>query len=201
MPYNPFDISTITGTWEDHASYSLGGEDFPLAYGTTIYAPAAGTWRVTGGTGEFKAGWVGSAGLRGILELTSPIGDMVAIAFQHLSDVGFAGPKAEQQGLAFSGASANGKLRGGDVHLHVHGLTANGTRVPFTTNIAKAATITTGVDEMRKIYDTKGTHYFVGPKGLIPIATPQHSLLIDRVLSNTDTEFNAAEIDMLRLYM
>ena len=135
MPYNPFAGWAISNDWPGHASYSLGGDDYPLPYGTILNAPASGTWRTSGGTGENKAGWVGSAGRRGILELDTPIGPMVAIVFQHMSEFGVPGWKPEGIYLSKSGASANGEDWGGDVHLHIHGLDANGNRVSFPNNI------------------------------------------------------------------
>lgn len=130
--YNPWSGYRMTGTWQDHLSYSLGGEDYPLAYGTALAAPASGTLRTSGGSGEFAAGWIGSAGRRSILMLDTPVSDLVAIVFQHQSSFGTAGWYKQGSTIGKSGASANGKDWGGDVHLHVHGLRANGTRVQFT---------------------------------------------------------------------
>ena len=168
MPYNPFDNSTITGDWVDHASYSLGGEDYPLNYNTELPAPASGTWRTTGGTGELKAGWVGSAGRRGILELDKPLGDMFAIVFQHLATFGNEGWKAERQTLALSGASANGKDYGGDTHLHIHGLNNKGQRVPYTQYIRETSTAIRRANmEPRLINDGKAYYLLVpGRKGI-----------------------------------
>lgn len=146
MPYNPWAGYPVTGSWADHGSYSAGGVDYPLGYGTTLVAPAAGTLRISGGSGEFAAGWVGSAGRRSILELDAPIGrldpaesyppeaagPMVAVVVQHQSEFGTAGPVVEGAPMGTSGASANGADYGGDVHLHVHGLDAAGNRLDFT---------------------------------------------------------------------
>jgi hypothetical protein len=133
MPYNPWSGYRMTGTWQDHMSYSLGGEDYPLGYGTALAAPASGTLRTSGGSGEKAAGWIGSAGRRSILDLDQPIGEMASIVFQHQSAFGTHGKHYDEgETLGWSGASANGKDYGGDVHLHVHGLTADGRRVPFT---------------------------------------------------------------------
>lgn len=133
MPFNPWSGYRMTGTWQDHMSYSLGGEDYPLAYGTGLKAPASGTLRTSGGSGEKAAGWIGSAGRRSILDLDTPIGAMASIVFQHQSQFGTNGKHYnEGEILGLSGASANGKDYGGDTHLHVHGLTADGRRVPFT---------------------------------------------------------------------
>lgn len=133
MPFNPWSGYRMSGTWQDHMSYSLGGEDYPLAYGTGLKAPASGTLRTSGGTGEKQAGWIGSAGRRSILDLDTPIGEMASIVFQHQSEFGTHGKHYnEGEIVGKSGASANGKDWGGDVHLHVHGLTKDGRRVPFT---------------------------------------------------------------------
>lgn len=143
--YNPWSSYPITGSWQDHMSYSLGGIDYPLGYGTPIAAPAAGTLHVYDGSGEYQTGWVGSAGRRSILYLDQPFtrtnpyleqnegsGQMVAIVFQHQSQFGVAGQHyAEGDIVGYSGASANGSDYGGDVHLHVHGLNSAGQRVDF----------------------------------------------------------------------
>jgi hypothetical protein len=133
MPYNPWSGYRMSGTWQDHMSYSLGGEDYPLGYGTPLKAPASGTLRTSGGSGEKAAGWIGSAGRRSILDLDTPIGEMASIVFQHQAQFGEHNKHYnEGETLGLSGASANGKDYGGDVHLHVHGLTKDGRRVPFT---------------------------------------------------------------------
>lgn len=144
--YNPWSGYSISGTWADHMSYSLGGIDYPLPYGTNVKAPADGVLqsRNTGGLSDTDTGWVGSAGRRSILRLDAPFprvagraletgenpGDMVAIVFQHQSKMGTDGARfLKGQTLGVSGASADGKDYGGDVHLHVHGLNASGQRV------------------------------------------------------------------------
>lgn len=141
--YNPFAGVRITGTWADHASYSAGGTDLPLPYSTPIPAPASGILRTSGGSGEWAAGWVGSAGRRSILSLDQPLarhtprqssppegdGPMTAIVFQHQSRFGPEGHYDITKILGWSGASANGQDYGGDVHLHWHGLNAQGQRV------------------------------------------------------------------------
>lgn len=134
--YNPFSGWKVTGTWADHLSYSLGGIDQPLPFNTALPAPASGTLRTSGGSGEFKAGHVGSAGRRAILMLDKPVMGLVAIVFQHLSAFGTEGHYDEGQTLGRSGAStirANGTVNeyGGDIHLHSHGLLANGARVDW----------------------------------------------------------------------
>ncbi|NQX28347.1 hypothetical protein HQQ81_13455 [Microbacteriaceae bacterium VKM Ac-2854] len=145
-PFNPWASTRVTGTWASHASYSLGGIDYPLAYGTDLVAPADGNLRISGGSGEFAAGWVGSAGRRSVLELDAPInrvrpaessppeaaGPMVAIVFQHQSAFGTAGHKNANDFIGKSGASANNENYGGDIHLHVHGLDAQGRRLDVT---------------------------------------------------------------------
>lgn len=136
MPYNPFTRWPITGTWEDHMSYSLGGTDYPTPYGTPIPAPASGTLRTSGGSGEFKAGLVGSAGRRSILMLDAPIRDVVAVVFQHQAAFGAERHYAEGETCGKTGASTvrdNGTVNdfGGDIHVHVHCLTASGARRRF----------------------------------------------------------------------
>jgi len=136
--YNPFAAWKVTGTWAEHASYSLGGIDQGLNYGTPLPAPASGTLRTSGGSGEFKAGWVGSAGRRSILMLDEAIRGLVAIVFQHQSDFGPEGHCDERTICGWSGASAYGLNWGGMVHLHSHGLLADGTRVNWYDYIALA---------------------------------------------------------------
>ncbi|MFF2493261.1 hypothetical protein [Agromyces sp. NPDC058064] len=151
---DPWAALRTTGTWEDHATYSLGGIDKPLAYGTTLTAPAAGVLHTSGrprAGDEFQCGWVGSAGRRSILILDRPLervrpssgarmlgwyvesGDpMVALVFQHQSRFGEHGrhfDEGDPYPIGWSGASANFADWGGDVHLHWHGLTARGERV------------------------------------------------------------------------
>jgi hypothetical protein len=139
MPFNPWSGYRMSGTWQDHMSYSLGGEDYPLGYGTGLKAPASGTLRTSGGSGELAAGWIGSAGRRSILTLDQPLGEMAHIVFQHQAEFGTNGKHYnEGEILGKSGASANGKDYGGDTHLHVHGLTSGGRRVPFTQYIGSS---------------------------------------------------------------
>lgn len=140
---NPWKDYPVTGTWEDHSTYSFGGTDYPLAYGTDIIAPASGT--IVG------QGWVGSAGRVTDLILDTPVerhtppspilmngsyveaqGPMVRIRFQHLAEWGNNGHV--NQGDLFgckSGASADGVDYGGDIHLHVHGYDANDNRLDW----------------------------------------------------------------------
>ncbi|PPH51191.1 hypothetical protein [Rathayibacter sp. AY1E1] len=135
MPYNPFARWRITGTWAAHMSYSAGGEDYPLPYGTVLPAPASGTLHTSGRPGsgfEFQCGQVGSAGRRSILMLDRPIRDVVAVVFQHQSAFGYERHYDEGATCGWSGASANGRDWGGDVHLHIHCLTASGQRRRFT---------------------------------------------------------------------
>jgi hypothetical protein len=134
--YDPFSGWRTTGTWQDHMSYSAGGIDKPLPFGTPLRAPAAGTLRTSGGSGEYLAGHVGSAGRRSILTLDDPVLNLKAIVFQHQSKFGDEEHYEEGEILGWSGAStANSRgvinERGGDVHLHDHGLTALGTRVDW----------------------------------------------------------------------
>lgn len=150
--YNPWASWPVSsgGDWPGHGSYSLGGLDYPLPYGTELPAPANGTLQTSGGAGEWAAGWVGSAGRRSILHLDSAYprlhgfsessgraidheGDLVAIVFQHQSAFGTDGQHYNLGEICgVSGASANGSNYGGEVHLHVHGLNALGQRMDFT---------------------------------------------------------------------
>jgi hypothetical protein len=136
VPYNPFGLGLSNGgTWQAHLARTnglRGGEDWPLGYGSTVPAPASGTLQVSGGVGEYQAGWAGSAGRRAILRLDTPIGDVAAIVFQHLSALYPAGHYEEGQPVSLTGASANGSDYGGDIHLHVHCLTSSGARRQFT---------------------------------------------------------------------
>lgn len=151
--YNPYANWRITGTWEDHASYSAGGTDYPLPNGTTLYAPASGTLRISGGSGEFAAGFVGSAGRRSILELDQPVnrrlpkkasppegdGPMVAVVMQHQSAFGTPGWKPTGGPVGVSGNS-DGTAGGGDYHLHIHGLNARGQRLRFESFVDSSST-------------------------------------------------------------
>jgi hypothetical protein len=137
MPYNPFGTAVSSGgTWADHLARTnglRGGEDYPLAYGTTLPAPAAGRLQTLGGFGEFQAGAnMGSAGRRSVLYLDAAISDVVAVVFQHQSVMNAAAQYAEGVSVGLSGASANGNDYGGDTHLHIHCLTASGVRRQFT---------------------------------------------------------------------
>lgn len=141
--YNPWKNVPITGSWQNHMSYSLGGIDYPLSYGTPIKAPANGTLHISGGSGDYAAGQVGSAGRRSILYLDKKFarkkargpregeGPMVAIVFQHQSQFGRAKHYNKGDIIGYSGASANGSNYGGDIHLHIHGLNRAGARVNF----------------------------------------------------------------------
>jgi hypothetical protein len=136
VPYNPFGTALSNGgTYQDHLNRTngqRGGEDWPLGYGSTLPAAAAGTLRTMGGFGEFQAGWAGSAGRRAVIMLDTPVGDVVAVVYQHLSALNLTGHYDEGQSVGLSGASANNDDYGGDIHLHAHCLTAAGARRPFT---------------------------------------------------------------------
>lgn len=145
--YNPWKNVPVSGTWENHMSYSLGGIDLPLAYNTPLKAPANGTLHINGGSGEYAAGVVGSAGRRAILYLDKKFprkkargiregeGPMVAVVLQHLAKFGRAKHYNKGDIIGYSGASAvvGGVLDdyGSDVHLQVHGLNRSGSRVNF----------------------------------------------------------------------
>ncbi|WP_353809168.1 hypothetical protein [Agromyces sp. SYSU T00194] len=140
--HNPWASYPVTGDWENHASYSEGGTDWPLAYGTALYAPAAGRLE--------NNGWKGTAGRRATLWLDTPVKrvrarsttrmlggyvehdcDMVAVVLQHAKGYLGSGHYDEGALIGFSGASASGLDWGGDVHLHAHGLCKHGRRVDF----------------------------------------------------------------------
>lgn len=137
--YDPWGGQTPSGSWLDHASYSAGGLDFP-DYLEPIHAPAAGTLRVSGGSGEYLAGNVGSAGVRSVLMLDASFprirpgesrppeaaGNMVAIVFQHQSEQRPAVHYNKGDIIGVSGNTGNGVY-----HSHVHGLTASGGRVDY----------------------------------------------------------------------
>lgn len=147
---NPFAAWKPSGTWEEHASYSEGGTDYPTPYGTSVASPASGTLRYDD--------WKGTAGRRATLLLDTPAprvaprsttvmlgggreaeGPMVAIVFQHLSAAPVERWYAEGAAdMVRTGASASGKDWGGDVHMHVHGLDAVGRRLDFTKFIGAA---------------------------------------------------------------
>lgn len=144
--YNPWAGYSVSGSWADHGSYSQGGIDYPLAYDTPLPAPCAGTVRTEGGSGEFEAGYVRSAGRRTVFECDQAWpakyppesypqegdGPMVAIVIQHQANYAYQGHYNKGEIIGWSGASANGDDYGGDIHLHVHGLNAAGRRVDFT---------------------------------------------------------------------
>lgn len=151
--YNPWGVGRgAPDDWESHQTYSAGGYDWSWGSGvmTNLPAPAAGTLHTSGGSGEFTAGAVGSAGNRSILYLDTAVtrkiaksttlmhgttyeadGPMVAIVLQHQSTMGnnmqhYA--KAEICGIS---GNTDGTSGGGDWHVHVHGLDAEGSRVDF----------------------------------------------------------------------
>ena len=153
--FNPWSGYRVTGTWEAHSSYSYGGTDWPLGYGTELRAPASGRLQ--------NNGWAGSAGRRATLYFDSPVRrviprsstpmygssipyvehgcDMVAFVFQHAKGYLGDGHYDERALIGFSGASANGADWGGDAHLHGHGLCAHGARVDFMKFIGSATAV------------------------------------------------------------
>lgn len=169
MVYNPFRNIPISGTWTDHAGYSAGGTDLPLGMGTPIPAPAAGTLRITGGSGEARAGLVGTAGRRAILELDSRLnriqtppgdtstdreinppegfGQMDSVVIQHLSAFAAPGHYEEGQTIGWSGNSVvndDGTIGSGQVHLHWHGLDTANARVRIESFIGYGNTTPAG---------------------------------------------------------
>jgi len=153
--YDPWAGWRTTGTWAAHSGYSLGGIDKPLGYGFALTPPATGilhTQGQPGPGGDFVCGWVGSAGRRSILMLDKKLarvrpastvtmngwykeaaGPMVALVFQHQSQFGTHGRRYVERDsrnpVGWVGASANGQNYGGDIHLHWHGLDAQGRRL------------------------------------------------------------------------
>lgn len=152
--YNPWAGWRVTGTWDAHASYSEGGTDWPLPYGTALRAVASGRL--------VNNGWVGTAGRRATLYFDKPVKrvkprsgtrmvggyvehdcDMVAFVYQHAKGYLANGWYGQGALVGFSGASASGKDWGGDVHLHGHGLCAHGRRVDFMKFLGAAPSLDT----------------------------------------------------------
>jgi hypothetical protein len=224
--YNPWSGYRVTGTWEAHRSYSYGGTDWPLGYGTALRAPATGTLT--------DYGWVGSAGRRAGLVFDQPVKrvtpasktpmygsstpyyehdcDMVTFIFQHAKSYQPNGRYLEGAIIGHSGASANGKEWGGDAHLHGHGLCIHGARVDFMKFIGAAAP--SGLDtepiptrkahpSMYLLRTTDTTVYLVTSGGMAPIASGAHLALINRMFAaypGADT-FNALERDIIHGYI
>ena len=222
--YNPYTAYRVTGTWEDHASYSEGGTDYPLGYGTPLYAPASGRL--------VNNGWVGSAGRRATLYLDTPVaravpasttvmyggtregtGNMHAIVFQHAK--GYLGDGHYYQGdlIGFSGASANGVNYGGDVHLHTHGLDAGGSRVDwlkFQGSAVAAVDQTPILEEDEMIWDVlqaisasnapdgKGRPWLIVAPGYVRPITAAHWPTIQKRLKVNVIPAAAAEYDIIR---
>jgi len=141
LMYNPWKGSALSegGNWGDHIGRSSGGgNDYPFGSGTHIVAPATGTLRKTGGSGEFLAGDAGGAGTRYILELDNPVnrvldavageggGPLVALAFQHLSSGQPSGHYNAGSHVVTSGDTGDGPA-----HFHIHGLNSSGQRLRF----------------------------------------------------------------------
>lgn len=83
---------------------------------------------------------------------------MVAVVLQHQSRFGDSGWHAEGDDIGWSGASANGSDWGGDVHLHWHGLDANGNRLRIESFLPAAGVAVLGVEvveELEKEQDMK----------------------------------------------
>lgn len=141
------EITGITGTWEDHSSYSRGGTDWGFGMGTAIKAPAAGTLVNYGNTD--------GAGLKSILIFDTPVArkipasstlmngvyretdagsaDAASFVIQHLDSQVAAGHYNQGETIGFSGNSA-GPGSTGDVHLHAHllaGTTIDDRRLDF----------------------------------------------------------------------
>ena len=133
------------GDWESHASYSRGGTDWSLPYGTVLKAPAAGT--IVNYTNS------DAAGLKTILILDvavarklpasntlmngvyreDPTAPARAFVAQHLSAQGYEGHVNQGQPFCVSGNSA-GPGSTGDTHLHAQllaGTTIDDRRLDF----------------------------------------------------------------------
>ena len=137
--YNPWADIAPSGSWFDHASYSAGGIDYPLRL-DPLPAVGSGRLETSGGSGEFLAGNVGSAGIRSVLYLDVPAtrklpgegeppegdGPMVAVVYQHQSEQSAPGHYDKGEIIGVSGNTGNNVW-----HLHIHGLTASGDRVDF----------------------------------------------------------------------
>lgn len=143
--YNPWAGRSQGYEWESHRTYSAGGSDYPC-YNENLPAPASGVLHTSGGSGEFAAGNIGSAGLRSVLYLDTPVartiaksttlmngstyeadGPMTHIVFQHQSSMGVHMQHYNQTEIV----GVSGNTGGADYHLHIHGLQANGARVDF----------------------------------------------------------------------
>jgi len=134
----------ITGTWEEHASYSRGGTDWPVGFGVAIPAPAAGTLVNYGNTD--------GAGLKSILIFDTPFarklpasgtlmngvyretdaGDAPAASFviQHLNSQVAAGHYNQGETIGFAGDTGSTEGQ----HLHAHllaGTTIDDRRLDF----------------------------------------------------------------------
>ncbi|MCP2324180.1 hypothetical protein HDA40_002687 [Hamadaea flava] len=220
---NPFAGWPVTGSWEDHASYSAGGTDYPLSYNTALPAPASGTL-------EYR-GWVDSGGRRSVLWLDTPFnrvlpksgtlmngssyeanGPIVGVVFQHQASVRPNGHYGQGAIVGYSGASASpgdGDY-GGDIHLHIHGVDAAGNRVDFTKFVGSTTQpeiIKSKDGNMYLIWSTGGTGYLALPgKGLVGISSMQHYNLLKRVINSDQTAgqpevFNATEIAWINSYL
>jgi len=194
--YNSLARWKKTGTWEDHMSYSLGGEDYGTPYNSVVAAPATGVIRTSGGSGEFAAGWIGSAGRRAILELAEPIGDVVAVVMQHLAAFPEAREYQEGEACFLTGASANHLEWGGQVHAHIHCLTAKGERRQFTNYINGSISAGTGdrtpvgmEQDVPKIHkrEDNGRMYFITPQRIMHIADDKELPAL-RYSINTDKQ-------------
>lgn len=141
--YNPWADWYHGGTWADHGSYSQGGQDYGGSawFDREIIAPASGTlYNDNLGSGNYYAGYDGSAGQRSILMLDKHYqrkvpgesypqegGDVLAaIAIQHLNRTAPAGHKTQNEVIGYVGNSGTEVI-----HLHVHGIDPEGRRVDF----------------------------------------------------------------------
>lgn len=194
---NPFADYEITGDWAEHiARGSAGGIDYPVGYGTPIPSPAAGT--IT------NRSWWGSAGHIVTLALDEPVGPLRAIQFFHLSAHVPEGHVTQGQIIGYSGASANGSLHGGDVHVHTNGLTAVGSRldwIPYAGGNAQAGTTTPSPNqeapEMRLIQHTDRGIAVVG-SGYFKSLTPEEVTQAVRLWGDPVGMNSARDFDLAR---
>lgn len=123
---NPFSGYKVSWTWADHIAHGYqGGTDYELPGGTAVVAPAAGT--------VYNMGLVvASDAPRPALQLR--LDDGRSIVMLELGDVAATGPVAA--GAVIAHASS-------EKWLHVHALTASGTRVTFESIVTTTSTAST----------------------------------------------------------
>ena len=138
-------VTRITGTWEDHASYSRGGTDWGFAMNTPIKAPAAGTLVNYGNVdgaglksilifdGSFPRQWPASTTLMNGVYTENATDPAKSVCIQHLNSQVPEGHYNVGEVIGYSGNSA-GPGSTGDIHLHLHllaGTTIDDRRLDF----------------------------------------------------------------------